>query len=110
MPHRILEKLNLAEIASAPATGFATAGATVSAGYASYFDQLSTLTGIIATVFGMALSMIIIRVNLTNLKHSKQKEKDRQEQSALDRRKIEFEIQILKTDINKRKKANKQAA
>ena len=52
MPHRILEKINLAEITSAPVTQYVTAGATVSAGYASYTDYLSTVTGLVATISG----------------------------------------------------------
>ena len=99
MPHRILEKINLAEITSAPATQYVTAGATVSAGYASYTDYLSTVTGLVATTLGIVLSLIIIRVNLVSLKFKKLAEIDRQEQSALSRRKLELEIKRIKTSI-----------
>tara|TARA_R110000824_G_scaffold165961_1_gene342626 strand:+ start:239 stop:550 length:312 start_codon:yes stop_codon:yes gene_type:complete len=99
MPHRILEKINLAEITSAPVTQYVTAGATVSAGYASYTDYLSTVTGLVATISGIVLSLIIIRVNLVSLKYKKLAEIDRQEQSALSRRKLELEIKRIKVSI-----------
>lgn len=99
MPHRILEKINLAEITSAPVTQYVTAGATVSAGYASYTDHLSTVTGLIATISGIILSLTFIRINLVSLKFKKLAEIDRQEQSALSRRKLELEIKHIKVSI-----------
>ena len=45
------------------------------------------------------LSLIIIRVNLVSLKFKKLAEIDRQEQSALSRRKLELEIKRIKTSI-----------
>ena len=99
MPHRILEKINLAEITSAPLTQYVTAGATVSAGYASYTEYLSTVTGLVATISGIVLSLTFIRINLVSLKFKKLAEIDRQEQSALSNVKLELEIKRIKASI-----------
>ena len=80
-------------------TQYVTAGATVSAGYASYTDYLSTVTGLVATISGIILSLTFIRINLVSLKFKKLAEIDRQEKSALSRSKLELEIKRIKVSI-----------
>lgn len=104
MPHRMIAKVTNSDILTTPVTGLTTSVATVSAGWASYYQHISTVAGIIAALTGIVLSIVIIRLNLAKLRHSNQTELDRQQHSALARRKIELEIKNLKVSVRDRDK------
>ena len=98
----------MTEIMTIPATGYTTAVMTGSAAWSTYFEQITVYVGISATLIGIVLSLTIIRATLTKHKNEKMAELDRQAMSALQRRKIEFEIEQIKCSTKKAKKWQQQ--
>lgn len=114
MPDRIITKLAHSDLLATPAAGYTTATATASAGWITYAHDISTIAGITATVFGIVLSSIVIRLQLARLKNEKQARIDSKalsdkesrnadldrENKELDRQRLRLEVELLQTTLN----------